>query len=100
MSHLILDLSSAYAGAWAKHHSGGLLIPADERATVLQPDERTAEREAVRLAERHRRGTFVVFRAVSLAQVTPACTHVNLHGVQMRYGDVVRLLPVQLDEVP
>lgn len=92
MTHLILDAGDIEA-TWTRHHSGGLLIPANKRPTVLQPDRAAAERECMRLA-RERTGLFVLFAPVAIAKRVPEASHVNLRGEVLRTANVVRLLPV------
>jgi hypothetical protein len=92
MTHLILngdDLDN-----WVKHHTGGLLIPADRRPTVLQKDREAAERECLRLAREHSGGLFVLFAPVALAKRLPEASHVNLRGEVLRTSNVARLLPI------
>lgn len=49
MSHLILEMSDV--ASWgAPRHGSGLVIPVGHRPTILQPDRRIAEAEALRLA--------------------------------------------------
>lgn len=92
MTHLILDAGDMDA-SWARHHAGGLLIPASKRPTVLQPDRAAAERECLRLAHEHP-GLFVLFAPVAIAKRVPEASHVNLRGEVLRTANVVRLLPV------
>lgn len=42
MTHLILD--GRDIDSWQKHHSGGLLIPADKRPTVQHGDRATTRK--------------------------------------------------------
>ena len=92
MTFLILD--GADMALWQKHHSGGLLIPAGKRPTVLQADRDLAEREALRLCREHMGGLFVVFAPVALAKRVPEATHVNLQGQTLRTSNVARLLTI------
>ena len=101
MTHLIID--GRDVDQWTRHHSGGLLIPADKRPTVLQANRGAGEREALRLAQMHASGTFVLFAPVALARRIPETTHVNFRGEALRTGTVVRLLPIlgeEADDIP
>lgn len=92
MTFLILD--GADMDNWQRHHSGGMLIPAPKRPTVLQADRDRAEREALRLCREHMGGLFVVFAPVALAKRVPEATHVNLRGETLRTSNVARLLTI------
>ena len=92
MTHLILD--GADMDSWQKHHSGGLLIPANKRPTVLQADRSRAESEALRLAREHMGGLFVLYAPVAIAKRVPHSTHVNLRGEVVRTESVARLLTI------
>lgn len=92
MTHLILD--GADMDSWQRHHSGGLLIPADKRPTVLQADRSRAESEVLRLAREHQAGLFVLYAPVAIAKRVPQATHVNLRGEVVRTNNVARLLPI------
>lgn len=102
MTHLILD--GADMDSWQRHHSGGLLIPAHKRPTVLQADRSRAESEVLRLAREHMGGLFVLYAPVAIAKRVPQATHVNLRGQVVRTNNVARLLPIEGaagdDEVP
>ena len=91
MTHLILD--GAYLDTWQRHHSGGLLVPAHKRPSVLQPDRKAAEAECMRLAS-NRGGLFVLFAPVAIAKRVPETSHVNLRGEPVRHTNVVRLLTI------
>lgn len=92
MTHLILDGSDM--DNWQRHHSGGLLIPANKRPTVMQADRERAEREALRLCREHMGGLFVIFAPVALAKRVPEATHVNLRGEVLHTSNVARLLTI------
>ena len=92
MTHLIID--GADMDNWQRHHSGGLLIPASKRPTVLQADRDRAEREALRLCREHMGGLFVVFAPIALAKRVPEATHVNLRGEVLQTTNVARLLTI------
>lgn len=92
MTHLILD--GRDLDTWQRHHSGGLLIPADKRPTVLQADRERAEREVLRLAREHASGLFVLFAPVAIGKRVPEASHVNLRGEVLRSVHVARLLPI------
>lgn len=92
MTHLIIDGSDL--DNWQRHHSGGLLIPADKRPTVLQADRPRAEAEALRLAHTYMGGMFVLFAPVAIAKRVPNATHVNLRGEVVRTENTVRLLTI------
>lgn len=92
MTHLIIDVSDM--DNWPRHHSGGLLIPAIKRCTVMQADRDRAEREALRLCREHLGGLFVVFAPVALAKRVPEATHVNLRGEVLQTRNVARLLTI------
>lgn len=92
MTFLILD--GADMDNWQRHHSGGLLVPANKRPTVLQADRDRAEREALRLCREHMGGLFVIFAPVALAKRVPEATHVNLKGEVLRTHNVARLLTI------
>jgi hypothetical protein len=92
MTHLILN--GADMDDWVKHHTGGLLIPAATRPTVLQADREAAERECLRLAREHSGGLFVLFAPVAIAKRLPEASHVNLRGEVLRTSNVARLLPI------
>lgn len=94
MTFLILDGGGDIEATWTKHHSGGLLIPANKRPTVLQRDRDAAERECLRLAREHMGGLFVLFAPVALAKRVPEASHVNLRGEVLRTSNVARLLPI------
>lgn len=94
MTHLILDASGDIEATWTRHHAGGLVIPANKRPTVLQPDRAAAEGECLRLARQHMGGLFVLFAPVALARRVPEASHVNLRGEVLRTSNVVRLLPI------
>ncbi len=100
MTHLILDACDM--DSWQRHHSGGVLIPADKRPTVLQADRERAEREVLRLAREHMGGLFVLFAPVAIGKRVPEASHVNIRGQVLRTANVVRLLPIAQpgDEVP
>ncbi len=91
MTHLIIDARDY--DNWQKHHSGGLLIPADKRPTVLQADRAAGEREALRLASAYMGGCFVLFAPVAIAKRMPEASHVNLKGEPIYYRNVARLIP-------
>lgn len=93
MTHLILD--GADMDSWQRHHSGGLLIPANKRPTVLQADRSRAESEVLRLAREHPGGLFVLYAPVAIAKRVPQATHVNLRGEVVRTNNVARLLPIE-----
>ncbi len=79
MSFLILELSDADewpSPAWAP----GQLIPDRRRPSMLQPDRETAEREALRLADRYPGGRFVVFAPVTQGVTVKVPTHVTMAG--------------------
>lgn len=92
MTHLILD--GADMDSWQRHHSGGVLIPANKRPTVLQADRNRAEAEVLRLAREHMGGLFVLYAPVAIAKRVPQATHVNLRGEVVQTTNVVRLLPI------
>lgn len=93
MTHLILDARDM--DAWQRHHSGGLLIPANKRPTVLQADRERAEREVLRLAHASMGGgLFVLFAPVAIAKRVQQASHVNVRGEPVRTENVVRLLPI------
>lgn len=92
MTHLILD--GRDLDAWQRHHSGGLLIPANKRPTVLQADRQRAESEVLRLAREHPGGLFVLYAPVAIAKRVPEASHVNLRGEVMRTNSVARLLAI------
>lgn len=92
MTHLILD--GRDLDSWQRHHSGGLLIPANKRPTVLQADRQRAETEALRLAREHPGGLFVLYAPVALAKRVPQGSHVNLRGEVVRTDSVARLLTI------
>ncbi len=92
MTHLILD--AADMDTWQRHHSGGLLIPANKRPTVLQADRQRAELEVLRLARENYGGLFVLFAPVALAKRVPEASHVNLRGEVVRTSSVARLLTI------
>lgn len=91
MTHLILDAGEM--DTWQRHHSGGLLVPAQSRPTVLQRDRATAEGECLRLAQ-HKAGLFVIFAPVAMGKRVPETTHVNMNGLPVRHRHVARLLTV------
>ena len=68
---LILDVADWHAGAWPGlfGHAGEVAgrIPPEKRPTVVQASREVAERELLRLAERHPQGRFVLFTATHLA---------------------------------
>lgn len=92
MTHLILDGNDL--DTWQRHHSGGLLVPADKRPTVLQRDRAAAAAECMRLARHHGSGLFVLFAPVAIAKRVPEASHVNLRGEPVRHTNVVRLLTI------
>ena len=99
MTYLILD--GADVDLWQRHHSGGLLIPAGKRPTVLQANRERAEAEALRLGTQHP-GLFVIFAPVAMAKRVPVATHVNIRGDVLHTANTLRLLPIgdPLDDVP
>lgn len=92
MTHLILD--GRDLDTWQRHHSGGVLIPANKRPTVLQADRARAEHEVLRLAREHPDGLFVLYAPVAIAKRVPEASHVNLRGEVMRTNSVARLLTI------
>lgn len=104
MTFLILDGANLYA--WARHHGGGLLIPEKKRPSVLQPDRKAGELEALRLSRENAGGLFVLFGPVAIAKRMPETTHVNLRGEPVRHANVSRLVMIDGgawdsgDEVP
>lgn len=101
MTHLVID--GADLDSWERHHSGGLIIPASKRPTVLQVSRDAAEREALRLAKGNIGGLFVVYAPVAIAKRTPVATHVNLRGEVLQTRNEARLLLIgggPEDEIP
>lgn len=74
-----LLLETSEAEQWAPHY-GSRVIPPERRPTVAQPSREVAEREALRLAERHPGRRFVVFEAVCAGITTKVPTHITIKG--------------------
>ena len=87
---VIIDMTGM--ATWNEHHSGGLTIEAGSRPSVLQPNRRAAELEALRLAKAHPRGRFVVLEAVAVGMTYQVPTHVNLHGVPLQLGNAAKVV--------
>ncbi len=101
---LILDVADWHAGAWPGlfGHAGEIAgrIPEEKRPTVIQGDRATAERELLRLAERHPRGHFVLFTATHRAVAVKTPTHVTLGGTPVICTTVHRLAALSDNEIP
>ena len=99
---LVLDLADWHAGAWPglRGHAGEIAgrIPPEKRPTVVQGDRTTAERELLRLAQRHPQGNFVLFTATHTAVAVKTPTHVNLHGAPIACTTVHRLAAIGEDD--
>lgn len=97
MSHLILEMSDV--ASWgATYHGSGCVIPVSRRPTILQPDRRIAEAEALRLASRYD-GHFVVFAPVVLACLVEIPEHINLRGEVMQRSTRPALFDISADDL-
>lgn len=74
-------------------------IPADTRPTVLHPNRKVAETEALRLAGQHRGRCFAVFEAASMAMSVELPASVNIHGQTLILRQVPNLIDIG-DKVP
>ena len=96
---LILDVADWHAGAWPGlfGHAGEVAgrIPPEKRPTVVQASREVAERELLRLAERHPQGRFVLFTATHLAVAAQIATHVTLGGTPIISQKVYRLASIE-----
>lgn len=55
-------------------------LPSNRRPTILQPDRKTADAEAMRLARQHPGKVFAVFEARAVARCVEVPQHVTLGG--------------------
>ena len=75
-------------------------IPAGRGPAVLQPDRRTAEAEAKRLAAAHPGKRFAIFEAVLEARTVEMPTHVTVGGLVFQHRQVPVLLAVDDNLIP
>lgn len=74
-------------------HPEPLRIPRERMPSVLQPDRKTAEAEAQRLAMAHRDRRFVIFEAAAAVTTMKVPTHTTVNG--QSWGE--RTIPVMLE---
>lgn len=79
-------------------HPEPLRLPAEKRPTMLQPDRKTAEAEAQRLALAHRDRRFVIFEAAAAVTTTKVPTHTTVNGTPWGERTIAVLLDIGEDD--
>lgn len=103
---LIVECSEAHEwpGMWSgiaggrPLHPEPLKVPQERRAAMLQPDRKTAEAEAQRLAINHPGKRFVVFAAAAAATTVKVPTHTTVSGKPWGERTIALLLDIGDDD--
>lgn len=91
---LILEVSDAESWPPLHEHVSAKRIPQERRPVALQPDLRTAEQEALRLARRAPHRRFVIFEPVLVGATVTIPTHVNIRGEVKHSEQRATVMPI------